>query len=103
LKQQRLDSNQFVDNVMRMQPQSQAAQEMNSRPFKNNNGGASIKPLGLDKSKARAALNNLKNLSSTPRSSQEQQPRKRSASLSIAELKQQHQSQSQSPSQASQS
>jgi len=58
-------------------------QDINARPFSNNNA-ASIKPLGLDKSKARAALNNLKNLGSQQKSGTELPARERSASLSLA-------------------
>ena len=44
----------------------QPAQDLNSSPFIREQG-ATVKPLGLDKNKARAALNNLKNGSLTPK------------------------------------
>ena len=51
-------------NLATLQP----AQELTPSPFIREHG-ASLKPLGLDKNKARAALNNLKNGSLTPKGS----------------------------------
>ena len=47
-------------------PNQQAPQDLNPSPFSMEHG-ASLKPLGLNKNKARAALNNLKNGSLTPK------------------------------------